>query len=192
MVVGIGGAYCSGKSTVAGILVEAGYLEINVDELGHEALSQCRDQVVAAFGEAFLRTDGTVDRRALGSRVFADPDARNRLEAIVHPVMVRTATEMISAAGNTPVAMHAALLYHMKLDRLCDMILWVRAPFFARLRRGLVRDGGNIVRILRIMWTQRKLGPQPGNKTADTHSVMNRGNRDALMTQLRRLRLPGI
>ena len=192
MVVGIGGGYCSGKSTVAQILIDAGYREVNVDALGHSALMHSRDQVVERFGPQILAEDGAIDRARLGAVVFADQAARRDLEQIVHPRMVEEARELIEAAGVTPVAMHAALLFPMGLDRLCDRILWVRAPLFTRIRRGMARDNRRIGRILRILWTQRTLRPQPGPESADIDSVVNRGNRDALVGQLRRLRLPGI
>lgn len=194
MVVGVAGGYCAGKSTLARILIDAGYREIDVDALGHRALSECREQVVAEFGPQVVAEDGSIDRRALGAHVFGDVDARRRLEAIVHPRMVQMAAEMAAggSGGAGPVVIHAALLFSMGLDRLCDRIIWVRAPLWIRLRRGLRRERGGIARVLRIIWAQRKLGVQSRRNSVDIHIVNNRGTPEQLKEQLRRLNLPRI
>lgn len=193
MVVGVGGLYCSGKSTLAQILIDAGYREIDVDALGHQALLDCRDQVAERFGEAVVSGDGTIDRRALGDRVFGDAEARRRLEAILHPHMVHKAAQIVAGVGEgEPVVIHAALLFFMGLDRLCDCIIWVRAPLWMRVRRGLQRSHGNLARVFRIIWAQRKLGVQPRDDSVDIHIVENRGTPEQLRERLRRLNLPRI
>ena len=191
-VVGVGGAYCSGKSTVAQILIDAGYREINVDALGHQALADCRAEVVAEFGSAILGSDGSIERSALRARVFGDAAALRRLERILHPRMVAMAREIIGRTRDTPVVMHAALLFRMGLDALCDTVIWVRAPLLLRVRRGLRRDRTSLRNVLRIIWLQRKLGVQSDANSVDIHTVENRGNHAKLMNQLRQLNLPRI
>ncbi|TVR34949.1 MAG: dephospho-CoA kinase [Spirochaetaceae bacterium] len=191
-VVGVGGAYCSGKSTVAQILIDAGYREINVDALGHRALVECRAEVVAEFGSAILGADGSIERSALRARVFGDAAALRRLERIVHPRMVAMAHEIIGHTRDAPIVMHAALLFHMGLDALCDTVIWVRAPLLLRIRRGLRRDNSSVCNVLRIIWLQRKLGVQTDANSVDIHTVENRGNHAQLMEQLRQLNLPRI
>ncbi len=191
-VVGVGGAYCSGKSTVAQFLIDAGYREINVDALGHRALVDCREEVVAEFGSAILGADGTIERSALRAMVFGDAAALRRLERIVHPRMVAMAREIINQNRDAPIVMHAALLFHMRLDALCDTVIWVRAPLLLRIRRGLRRDNSSVRDVLRIIWLQRKLGVQSDADSVDIHTVENRGNHAQLMEQLRQLNLPRI
>ncbi len=191
-VVGVGGAYCSGKSTVAQFLIDAGYREINVDALGHRALVDCREEVVAEFGSAILGADGTIERSALRAMVFGEAAALRRLERIVHPRMVAMAREIINQNRDAPIVMHAALLFHMRLDALCDTVIWVRAPLLLRIRRGLRRDNSSVRDVLRIIWLQRKLGVQSDANSVDIHTVENRGNHAQLMEQLRQLNLPRI
>ncbi len=191
-VVGVGGAYCSGKSTVAQFLIDAGYREINVDALGHRALVDCREEVVAEFGSAILGADGTIERSALRAMVFGEAAALRRLERIVHPRMVAMAREIINQNRDAPIVMHAALLFHMRLDALCDTVIWVRAPLLLRIRRGLRRDNSSVRDVLRIIWLQRKLGVQSDADSVDIHTVENRGNHAQLMEQLRQLNLPRI
>src|SRR5581483_3509588 len=91
-VVGLTGGIGAGKSTVAALLAEQGAELIDADRLGHDVYrpgSEGFRQVVAAFGAEVVAEDGTIDRRALGARVFADPDARMRLNGIVVPAIAR-------------------------------------------------------------------------------------------------------
>lgn len=86
--VGLTGGIGSGKSTVAALLAERGAVVIDADRLAREAVAPGTDglaEVVALFGDGVLDDSGALDRPALGAIVFADPDARARLEAVVHP-----------------------------------------------------------------------------------------------------------
>lgn len=141
MVLGISGTYCSGKSEVGGILKNKyGFEEVDVDSVGHEALGRRRDEVAAAFGDRILSEDGEVDRRTLGSVVFADGEKLARLESILHPEMVQVVSERVPREEGRRTLINAALLVHMGLDRLCDSVLRVDAPVIVRMLRARRRD----------------------------------------------------
>ncbi len=173
MVVGVAGKIGSGKSAVAGMLADAGYRVIDVDRLGHRALVTERDRIVDAFGRGILFPDGQIDRRRLGELVFHTEEARRRLEAIVHPVMVRGVTTLVTVE-RAAVVIDAALLYPMGLDTLCDLVFWVRAPLLLRLYRTLVVDGGRHAIVLRTMWAQRGRRLKRPSARVDTGSVSRR------------------
>ena len=97
MVVGVAGKLGAGKSSVAGLLADAGWRVIDVDLLGHRALVTERDRIVDVFGRGVLDSEGRIDRRRLGPLVFANADARRRLDVIVHPVMVRSVKTLVEA-----------------------------------------------------------------------------------------------
>ena len=97
MVLGLTGQYCAGKDAVARILERNGFRVIDVDRVGHEVLEERREEVAAAFGPGVRRADGSIDRRALGRIVFADPAALARHEAIVHPAMVERVRALAAA-----------------------------------------------------------------------------------------------
>ena len=198
MVVGVAGKYCAGKSTVTELLVQAGYEVIDVDRLGHEALSRRVADIRATFGETYVSPDGSVDRKRLGSLVFSDAAELRRLEAIVHPEMKKMVRERLAGPGaagsNTGpgprgTVINAALLFEMGLDELCDTILWVTAPVFTRMWRARRRDGLSATEILKRFWTQRTLRPQPSAPDVDIHTVENHGALDSLRSQLERLSL---
>ena len=105
MRVGLTGGVASGKSTVSAILVELGAVLIDADVLAREVVARGTpglEAVVAEFGAELLTPDGDLDRAAMGALVFADADARKRLEAIVHPLVFERIVELESQAPRTP------------------------------------------------------------------------------------------
>lgn len=173
MIVGVAGKLSSGKGVVAQILSDAGYKVIDVDEVGHQALISERERIIDAFGHEVLGTDGQIDRRRLGSLVFASVERRRRLEGIVHPVMIRQVAKLAIMESERKV-IDAALLYPMGLSELCELVIWVRAPLLLRMFRAVVIDGKGLATTLRMMWAQRgqTLKQQPIN--VDTLSVSYR------------------
>ena len=150
-IIGLTGGIGAGKSTVAALLARRGARVIDADRIGHEAYrpgTRAYERVVEAFGRGVVAADGTIDRRALGALVFADPDARARLNAIVHPEIAADVAARIAAARGeppaAPVVVEAAVLLEAGWRGLVDR-LWVvatgREHAIARVMasRGLTR-----------------------------------------------------
>lgn len=136
---GITGPIGSGKTTLAEILVKSGAKNLEVDHIGHEVLTRgdVQEQLVKTFGNSILSTAG-IDRRKLGERAFASPEATVRLNRIMHPAMVADVERILAEErerGTPLILLNAAVLYTMGLDRLCRAILYVRAPDTMRLDR---------------------------------------------------------
>lgn len=189
--VGVTGKYCAGKSTVAGLLVEHGYEQIDVDRLGHEALASESERVVEAFGERVRADDGGVDRTALGEIVFSDRRELRRLEAILHPTMVEMtaarAADIRDRGASTGVVINAAILFRMRLHPLCDTVIYVTAPFVTIWKRARERDGASLFDVVKRLRAQRDVAPQFSHPDADIHSVENHGDREKLRSELARL-----
>lgn len=129
--VGLTGGIGSGKSEVARRLASCGAVLIDADVLAREVVASGTAgfaRVVAEFGAGVVR-DGALDRAALARLVFADPAARRRLEAIVHPV-VRARTEEIAAAApaGAVVVNDVPLLVESGLQRTFDVVVVVDVP----------------------------------------------------------------
>jgi dephospho-CoA kinase len=188
VVLGLAGAYCAGKNAVAAILAERGFTIIDVDAVGHEVLKEpeARDRVAARFGPGVLDAGGEVDRRELGRRVFRDRRELAALERIVHPRMVERVSREL-ALLNGPAVVNAALLFRMGLDRLCEAVLCVRAPWWARLARARRRDGLGLVQGLRRIASQRGICPKLPGPGVDIHYIGNSGDRSALRERVLRL-----
>jgi len=128
LVIGITGPIGCGKSTVAGWLAEAGATIVDADliarqvvEPGEPALAE----VIAAFGGAIMRPDGTLDRAALGRIVFSDAGQLARLEAIVHPAVRPRILEALAEArrqGAPAAAVEAIKLVEGGLAEACDEV----------------------------------------------------------------------
>ncbi len=162
-IVGLTGGYCSGKSRAADILEAMGFRNVDADRLAHRALGLCSGRLAEVFGPGVLAADGSVDRRALGALVFADPERLRLHESIVHPVILALMDEEIAAADR--VCINAPLLYRTDYPSRCDLVIEVRAPLWLRVARGRRRDGLGVVQILRRIASQRsmwKLRPRDG------------------------------
>ena len=145
--VGLTGNIGSGKSSVARRLEARGAVVIDADALAAEAT---RDPAVLAriareLGPELV-VDGRLDRAATAERVFADPDARRRLNAIVHPWVRRASAERVEALGASPspppvIVLDIPLLYENGLEAGCDAVIVVDAPLEARVERVTRRSG---------------------------------------------------
>ena len=138
--IGLTGGIAAGKSVAARRFAELGAVVIDADRLAHEAVAPGTvglDKVVEAFGTRVLAADGSLDRPALGALVFTDPDARARLEAVVHPHVRRLAAEREAAAAvrdpDAVVVHDIPLLVETGQAGSFGMLVVVHAP--AALRR---------------------------------------------------------
>ena len=143
--VGLTGGIGSGKSTVSARLAELGAVVVDYDLLAREAVEPGTaglEAIVARFGAAVLRADGTLDRPALGSVVFADDAARRDLEAITHPAIRDLAAAREAAAPDGAVVVHDhPLLVEMGMAGLVDLVVVVDVPVELQVRR-LVEQRG--------------------------------------------------
>lgn len=151
MVLGLTGGICSGKSTVAAMFARLGATVIDADQIAHELVEPDRplfETVASAFGREIVGADGCIDRRKLGAIVFADPEARRRLEAILHPAIIEECERRIRQAGVSGAAVclvDAALLIESGWHTRCDAVILVEASEAVQLdrlvaSRGLSRD----------------------------------------------------
>jgi dephospho-CoA kinase len=179
------GAYCSGKNTLASFLKQSKFSEIDVDRVGHQILDEAgvRTELRRHFGTDIFNPDGSVDRRALGQRVFRDPRELRALESIVHPPMVEEVTRILERMEGA-VVINAAVLFRMGLQRLCDAVVCVRAPLCQRLKRARRRDGVTLSLALRRMRAQQGICPKLNANGVDIYYVDNDRGLDHLHTQI--------
>jgi len=181
MRVGLTGGVASGKSTVAAVLRDLGALVIDADQLAREVVEPGTPglaAVVEAFGPEVLTEDGRLDRPALGARVFADEDARRRLEHIVHPLVRARAAELEAAAVPGTLVVHdIPLLTETGQAGAFDAVLVVDVPVATQVER-MARDRG---------WSredaQARVAAQASReerRAVATYVIDNTGTRDDL------------
>ena len=145
MRIGLTGGIASGKSTVArelerlgAVIIDADILARDVVALGTEGLKA----IVTRFGEQVLAPDGSLNRRALAGIVFADPQARADLNAIIHPRVRARAVELEKIAPEGALVVHVIpLLVETGQQENFDVVVVVDTTVEEQLRRLSRRDG---------------------------------------------------
>jgi dephospho-CoA kinase len=147
--VGLTGGIGAGKSEVSRRLAAQGAVVIDADLIAREVVEPGTDglaEVVAAFGDEVLRPDGALDRERLGDLVFADPELRSKLNAIIHPRVARRMAELERAAGPGAIVVHdVPLIAENGRAGAYDVVVVVDAPPKVQAerlvrRRGMTRE----------------------------------------------------
>jgi len=141
-VIGLTGQIGSGKSLAASFLMELGAAVIDADALARQVVAPGQPayaEISAAFGPAYLLDGGALDRKALSALIFADEEARLRLNSITHPRIYAEAKRLIAqyaAQGRELIVLEAALLIGSDFIDVLDEIWFISAPaeqIYARL-----------------------------------------------------------
>ncbi len=147
LVIGLTGPSGAGKSLVATQFASFGIPVLDADAIYRELLvppSECLSDLIENFGKKILLSDGTLDRRTLGSIVFTNPEALERLNKIAHRHVlaeVRRRLRQQRDEGVTAAVFDAPQLFESGANRDCNLVVSVLAPEEIRLHRILLRDG---------------------------------------------------
>jgi dephospho-CoA kinase len=186
--VGLTGGIGSGKTTVTDLLAAHGAVIVDSDLIAREVVaagSEGLAAVVAEFGADVLRPDGELDRERVASVVFADPGARARLNAIVHPRVRSRAAELIATAPAGSVVVQAIpLLVEVGLADAFDLVVVVDVPPEVAIER-LVEMRG-----MSLEDARARIAAQAGRDerlAAADVVIDNSGSREALQEQVARL-----
>ncbi|MCY4403507.1 MAG: dephospho-CoA kinase [Candidatus Poribacteria bacterium] len=147
IIVGITGGIACGKTTVSALLAEKGAIPINADEIGHQLLkadSPVIDKLTNEFGEVILEESGDVSRKKLGAIVFGDKAARERLNSILHPLIIersRThARQLVMEDPSCVVLLDAPLLIEAGAYDSVDLIVVVFSSPDIQIKRIIERS----------------------------------------------------
>jgi dephospho-CoA kinase len=145
MRVGLTGGVGSGATQAAKRLATKGVAVVSGDEAGHIALTfpEVQNSLRERFGQKIFTSEGEINRPTLGEIVFADAEALNELNRIVHPVLLDILTDEVRhlELQSGVVVVDAALLYEWGLSGFFHRMIVVEAPLEARLQRTMARDG---------------------------------------------------
>lgn len=147
LVVGLTGGIATGKSTVSRMLADLGARIVDADLIARQVVEPglpAWQGIVDAFGKEILLADGTIDRVALGDRVFADPDAKKRIDAIVHPFVFEAMADAIrrieASDPSAIVILDVPLLIESGMHLHLPEVLLVYAPESVQMERLMRRD----------------------------------------------------
>ncbi|TSE33085.1 dephospho-CoA kinase [Tepidimonas charontis] len=143
--IGLTGGIGSGKSTVAAMLAELGATVVDADALSRACTAAggaAIEPIRRAFGPDFIAPDGALDRARMRALVFADPQAKARLEAIIHPLVRAEIDRRIAACTADTIVLDLPLLVESDAWRQrCDRVWVVDCTPETQIRRVMARNG---------------------------------------------------
>ena len=145
-VIGLTGGIASGKSTISNIFKEVGWPVIDADQTARQVVmpgSLGLAQIISRFGSQVLQPDGTLDRAALGSVVFDDPESLSDLDQIEHPLIMAAIDKQLAGfkKQGLPVAvLDVPLLFETGMDQECDLTVLAVVDHKTQLERLMKRD----------------------------------------------------
>lgn len=142
MIIGITGSIACGKSTVSNYLKSKGYIVIDADKIGHEALDDdyVKEKLILAFGNEILENN-KINRQKLGELVFGNSSNLNVLNSIIHPEIRKKILEKIDKNNDKElIFIDVALLFEAKFDDLVDKIIVVYVDENTQLTRLMKRN----------------------------------------------------
>jgi dephospho-CoA kinase len=187
--VGLTGGIGSGKSTVGRMVQRLGVPLIDADQLAREVVQPGTPALaeIAREWPEVIAADGTLDRRRLGAKVFAEPAARQRLEAITHPRIqerMRQQVRALATQGHRLVFYEASLLVEAGRANDFDALVVVTASEEQQLLRTMGRDGSSRDHALARLRAQLPLSEK--QKLA-THLIDNSGDLATTEAQVKAL-----
>jgi dephospho-CoA kinase len=155
--IGLTGGIASGKSTVADLFAARGVPVIDTDVIAREVVAPGQPalaEIGARFGERMLDATGNLDRAAMRQLIFADDQARQDLEAILHPRIGAETRRQSEEAGGTYQLIVVPLLTGSALRDFVDRILVVDCEEARQVERLLARDAESVEQARRILAAQ--------------------------------------
>ena len=190
LVIGLTGPSGSGKSLIAEMFAKYGLPIINADKVYHQLLippSPCLDELQRVFGIEILRSDGSLDRRALANIVFADPNSLAKLNEISHRYVmedIRRRLRQLRNEHTRAAVLDAPQLFEAGANRDCGVIVSVLADARLRMERIIRRDG------IDADSAERRMAAQKNDEFFRSHSdyvLENNGNPEMLLPQIHRI-----
>ncbi len=177
--VGLTGGVASGKSTVTSLFHGKYHIDvIDADHIAHALLSQglpCYIKVVDTFGESALLENGDINRRYLRERIFHEPIARQKLEAILHPAIHRQLLNKAECASSPYCILSVPLLIEVGMHKEVDRVCVVDVSVDKQLERLKNRDNVSTETALAMLNSQcdREVRLQHANDIIDNNDSVN-------------------
>ena len=145
-VIGLTGQSGAGKTTVSRVFSQNGFAVIDADIISREVTEKgqpCLTELSEAFGSDIINSDGTLNRKHLGSIVFSDREKLRQLNGIIYPYIIYriiSRIDELSEEGRELILLDAPTLFEANADDLCDLIISVTADESIRMSRIIARD----------------------------------------------------
>lgn len=143
MIIGLTGGLATGKTESAKFFSEFGAFVIDADEISHKIIkphSLIWTKIKNCFGEKILNPDLTIDRKKLGELVFNDKNALEKLEEIMHPVIIKEIKKIITKHKKEIIVIDAPLLFETNLDSITDFTIVIKTTKKTQIERIIKRN----------------------------------------------------
>ena len=157
LVIGITGGIGSGKSAVTDRFEQHGITVVDADKAARVIVEPGRPALASIaehFGDTILLPDGTLNRAALRTKVFADDNERHWLEQLTHPLIGQEILDQLAAATSPYTILSSPLLLETSQKSLTDLVVVVDVPEEIQLARTVARDDNDEAQVKRIMAAQ--------------------------------------
>jgi dephospho-CoA kinase len=186
--VGLTGGIGCGKTTVADLFAARGAALIDTDQIAHSLTAPhgaAMPALIAEFGPEYATPDGALDRAKMRALVFADPSARSRLEAILHPrIREATAAAALLASGPYVIFVVPLLIESGTWRGRVARVLAIDCPEEVQVARVMARNGMDENQVRAIMAAQVTRAQR---QAAADDIILNDDGLDALLPQVERL-----
>ncbi|UCD67308.1 MAG: dephospho-CoA kinase [Betaproteobacteria bacterium] len=181
------GGIGSGKTTISDLFAELGVDVIDTDEIARTLTTKAQPavrQIEERFGPDVIASDGSVDRERMRELVFSDPDARNRLQSILHPLIRAEVQRRLAASGKLYALVVVPLLVESRGYDLADRVLVVDCTEEQQIERVMHRSKLSRDQVEAIMATQASRSQR---LAAADDVIKNDGEIEALQSQVEEL-----
>jgi dephospho-CoA kinase len=182
--IGLTGGIASGKSTVAQLFRALGAPVVDADEIARDVVEPGQPllaRISGRFGTSVIAADGSLDRRALRDRVFADAQARADLESMMHPAILAELNRQADEARHPYVLLAIPLLVEKNLAGTVNRVLVVDCDESVQIRRLQARDGSTLAQAQAIIQAQ---APRAARLHAADDVISNAGDIHTLRDQV--------
>ena len=184
MLIGLTGGIGSGKSLAGDFFKSKNIEVIDADDLAHNALSKNGKgyiEFLDVFGETFLDENSEIDRKALREYIFKNPEMKNRLEEIVHPIVQDGVLSFINNSNSAYRVIIVPLIAETKSSSFYDRVLAIECNINIQVKRASKRDNSSEDQILKII--QSQASAEERNKIAND-VVKNNGTKEEFIMSL--------
>ena len=184
MLIGLTGGIGSGKSLAGDFFKSKNIEVIDADDLAHNALSKNGKgyiEFLEVFGETFLDENSEIDRKALREYIFKNPEMKNRLEEIVHPIAQDGILSFINNSNSAYRVIIVPLIAETKSSSFYDRVLAIECNINIQVKRASKRDNSSEDQILKII--QSQASAEERNKIAND-VVKNNGTKEEFIMSL--------
>ena len=157
LIVGLTGGIGSGKSTVSDMFAALGIVIVDTDMIARDVVAPgtpCLKAIGDHFGSEFVTAEGTLDRRLLRAKVFADPEQRAWLEALLHPVIRQETSDRLHRSDSPYTILSSPLLLQSPDAERVQRIVVVDVPEAIQLERASRRDDTTPEEVRKILGAQ--------------------------------------